>query len=117
MAESQAPWKPGSEIIDIEKKDGLLEQVEPAAQGDPFIRTYALHLQIGVVVFFVLVGAWSYYDYYTQNERNEAAQVLAAAIMEKDNAGRLQSLRSGGRLFRHRGGALESHRAGEPGLP
>lgn len=92
MAESQAPWKPGSEIIDIEKKDGLLEQLNLPPKAIRFIRAYALHLQIGVVVFFVLVGAWSYYDYYTQNKRNEAAQVLAAALMEKDNAGRLQSL-------------------------
>ena len=90
MAESQAPWKPGSEIIDIEKKDGLLEQLNLPPKAIRFIRAYALHLQIGVVVFFVLVGAWSYYDYYTQNKRNEAALALAAAV--KDNAGSLQSL-------------------------
>lgn len=108
MAESQAPWKPGPEIIDIEKKDGLLEQLNLPPKTIRFIRAYALHLQIGVVVFFVLVGAWSYYDYYTQNKRNEAAQALAAAVLEKDNAGSLQSLAKVAEDYSGTGAALWS---------
>lgn len=92
MAESPSPFKPLSEIIDIEKKEGLLEAFNLPPKAIRFIRTYALHLQIGVVLFFVLVGAWSYYDHYSQNKRNEATQALAAAVMQKDSAARLQSL-------------------------
>ncbi len=92
MAESPSPFKPLSEIIDIEKKEGLLEALNLPPKAIRFFRTYTLHLQIGVVLFFVLVGAWSYYDYYSQNKRNEATQALAAAVMQKDGAARLQSL-------------------------
>jgi len=92
MAESQAPWKPGSEIIDIEKKDGLLEQLNLPPKAIRFIHAYATHLLIGLAAFFVLVGAWSYYDHYTQNKRDEAAQALATALQMKDSAARLQGL-------------------------
>lgn len=108
MAESQAPWKPGSEIIDIEKKDGLLEQLNLPPKAIRFIRTYALHLQIGVVVFFVLVGAWSYYDYYTQNKQSQAAQALAVAVMGKENGARLQSLAQVAKDYSGTGAALWS---------
>lgn len=92
MAESPSPFKPLSEIIDIEKKQGLLEALNLPPKAIRFITTYALHLQIGVVLLFVLVGAWSYYDYYSQKKQSEATQALAAAVLEKDSAARLQSL-------------------------
>lgn len=92
MAESPSPFKPLSEIIDIEKKEGLLEALNLPPKAIRFFKTYALHVQIGVVLFFVLVGAWSYYDYYSQNKQSEAIQALAAAVMQKDSAARLQSL-------------------------
>lgn len=92
MAGSQSPFKPLSEVIDIEKKEGLLEALNLPPKAIRFIKTYALHLQIGVVLFFVLVGGWSYYDYYSQNKRSEATQALALAVMQKDNGARLQSL-------------------------
>lgn len=92
MADPLAPRRLQTEIIDIEKKDGLLEQLNFPPKAIRFIRAYALHLQIGVVAFFVLVGAWSYYDYYTQNKQSEATQALAAAVLINDNASRMQSL-------------------------
>lgn len=92
MAESPSPFKPLSEIIDIEKKEGLLEALNLPPKAIRFLRTYALHVQIGVVLFFILVGGWSYYDYYSQNKQSEATQALAAAVMQKDSAARLQSL-------------------------
>ncbi|HSH12217.1 MAG TPA: tetratricopeptide repeat protein, partial [Desulfurivibrionaceae bacterium] len=43
-----------------------------------------------------------------QNKRNEAAQVLAAAVMEKDNAGRLRSLTKVAEDYSGTGAALWS---------
>lgn len=87
MAEPQAPRRIQTEIIDIEKQDGLLEQLNLPPKAIRFIRTYTMHLYVGIGVFFVLVGASSYYDYYQQNKRNEASLALATAVMAKDQQG------------------------------
>jgi len=108
MAEAQNPWQPGSEIIDIEKKDGLLEELRLPPKAIRFIRANALSLQIGVAVFLVLAGAWSYYDHYVQNQQSEASQLLAAALLEKDNAVRLQSLVKVAKEYSGTGAALWS---------
>lgn len=92
MAEAQTPRNLQTEIIDIEKKNGLLEELNLHPKTIRFIRANALFLQIGVVAFFVLLGAWSYYDHYTQTKRSEASLALANAVKEKDSAGRQRSL-------------------------
>ncbi|NTV13397.1 MAG: tetratricopeptide repeat protein [Desulfobulbaceae bacterium] len=92
MAEAQTPRNLQTEIIDIEKKNGLLEELNLHPKAISFIRAKALYLQIGVVAFFVLLGAWSYYDHYSQNKQSEASLALANAVKEKDAAGRQRSL-------------------------
>ncbi|NTV15415.1 MAG: tetratricopeptide repeat protein [Desulfobulbaceae bacterium] len=92
MAEPQAPRNLQTTIIDIEKKNGLLEELNVHPKAIRFIRTYALHLQIGVAAFFVLLGGWSYYQHYTQTKQSEASLALVNAVKEKDDAGRQRSL-------------------------
>lgn len=108
MVEPQAPLRLQTEIIDIEKKDGVLEVLNLHPKAIRFIRTYSLHLQIGVALFFVLLGAWSYYDYYSQNKRNEASLALATAVKEKSDTVRQQSLAKMAKEYSGTGAALWS---------
>jgi len=92
MAGAHIPQNLQTEIIDIEKKNGLLEELNLHPKAIRFIRANALYLQIGIVGFFVLLGAWSYYDHYTQTKQNEASLALVNAVKEKDDAGRQRNL-------------------------
>jgi len=92
MAAPQTPRNLQTEIIDIERKDGLLEELNLHPKAIRFIRAYTLHLQIGVVAFFVLLGSWSYYEHYTQKKQSDASVALAEAVKQKDSAGRQRSL-------------------------
>ncbi len=84
--------KPEPEIIDIEKKPSILDELNLPPHVIKFIRTNARYIQIIVAGLVVLVLAWSYYDYYTQAKQDKAALALSSAVKQKDNVARLESL-------------------------
>jgi predicted negative regulator of RcsB-dependent stress response len=92
MTEPQNSRKIEPEIIDIEKKDGLLEELNLPPRMIKFIRANTLNIQIVAGVLVVLILGWSYYDYYSQTKQGEAALALSTAVKQKDNTVRLESL-------------------------
>ena len=92
MSETVAPRKPAPEVIDIERREGLLDELNLPPKLARFIRQNARNLQIGAGVLFVLACLWSYYDYYTINRQNEAAHSLALALRDDDSESRLAGL-------------------------
>jgi len=106
--------KPGNsrksepEIIDIEKKDGLLDELNLPPQVVKFIRTNARYIQIVAAGLVILVLAWSYYDYYSQTKQNKAALALSSAVKQKDNVARLESLTKVAKEYSGTGAALWS---------
>jgi predicted negative regulator of RcsB-dependent stress response len=92
MPQPENNRKPEPKIIDIEKKDGLLEELNLPPRAIKFIRDNAVNLQIAAVVLVVMTLAWSYYDHYTQTKQKEAALALSTAVKQKDNVARLESL-------------------------
>jgi predicted negative regulator of RcsB-dependent stress response len=94
--------------IDIEHKDGLLEELNLPPNIIRFIRQNARNLQIAAAFVFILVISWAYYDYYTETKQNEAAAALNAAVQESDQALRLEMLKEVTESFSGTGAALWS---------
>jgi len=92
MFKSGNSRKSEPEIIDIEKKDGFLDELNLPPHVVKFIRANARFIQVAALVLVVLVLAWSYYDYHTQTKQNKAALALSTAVNKKDNVARLESL-------------------------
>lgn len=88
MAEHSSLVGKEEKTIDIERKDGLLEELNLPPKVIKFIRENSLNLQIvaGCIVFLIL--GWTYYDYYTQTRDNKASAALYMAVQEKDVATR-----------------------------
>ena len=82
------------EIIDIEKKDGLLEELNLPPKTIKFIRANSRYLQLVAAGLVLLVLAWSYYDYYSQAKQDRAALALSSAVKQQDSVVRLESLSS-----------------------
>jgi len=74
------------QIIDIERKDGLLEELNVPPRAIKFIRENSNNLQIAAIVLVVLIFAWTYYDYYSSNRQSESAYALHTAMQELDEA-------------------------------
>lgn len=96
------------EIIDIEKKADLLDELNLPPQVVKFIRANLRNLQILGGALLLLVLAWSYYDHYSQTKQGEAALALSSAVREQDNAVRLESLTSVAKEYSGTGAALWS---------
>ncbi|MBU0481986.1 MAG: tetratricopeptide repeat protein [Proteobacteria bacterium] len=82
MAGGNVLEKDKPELIDIERKDGLLEELDLPPKLIKAIRENATALQLAAVTIVILIFAWTYYDYYTANKKNEASASLHLAVQE-----------------------------------
>ena len=73
-------------------KRTLLDELNLPPKATNFIRDNAKALQTAVVMFLVLTSVWSFYNYYTQKQRNDSTALLAQAMQEKDAAARAEKL-------------------------
>ena len=108
MAENGVSSGNQEKTIDIEYKDGLLDELNLPPNVIKFIRENARNLQIAAACIVLLVFAWAYYDYYTETRQNEAAAALSGAIQEPDQALRLERLKEVKENFSGTGAALWS---------
>jgi predicted negative regulator of RcsB-dependent stress response len=92
MAERSSLVGKEERIIDIERKDGLLEELNLPPKAIKFIRKNSLYLQIGVGCLVLLIFGWTYYDIYTQGREKQAASALSLAVGEADGGARLELL-------------------------
>lgn len=82
MAGQDPVGREEQETIDIEKKDGLLEELNVPPKAIKFIRENARNLQLAGVALVVLVLAWSAYDYHREAQREAATARLHTAMQE-----------------------------------
>ena len=68
--------------IDIEKKDGLLEELNVPPAAIKFIRENARNLQLAGAALVVLILAWSAFDYYRETQREASTSLLHTAMQE-----------------------------------
>ncbi|MDT8334799.1 MAG: tetratricopeptide repeat protein [Desulfurivibrionaceae bacterium] len=94
MAEGRSTEQKEQRKIDIERKDGLLEELNLPPHVIGFIRDNARNLQIGAACLVLVVLGWTYFDYYTQSRAEQASAALHAAVGETDDAARLELLRN-----------------------
>jgi predicted negative regulator of RcsB-dependent stress response len=73
-------------------KRTLLDELNLPPKATKFIRDNAKALQTAVVMFLVLSSAWSFYNYYTQKQKNDSTALLAQAMQEKNAAARAEKL-------------------------
>ncbi len=108
MADNLIPSENNEKTIDIEHKDGLLEELNLPPDVIRFIRRNARNLQIAAACVFLLVIGWTYYDYYTETKQNEAAAALNAAVQESDQTVRIEMLKDVSEKFSDTGAAIWS---------
>jgi predicted negative regulator of RcsB-dependent stress response len=94
MAEQRSIQGKEEKIIDIEHKDGLLEELNLPPHVIRFIRENSRNLSIAGVCLVLLVLGWTYYDYYAQSKENQASEALSVAVREGDDAARIELLRN-----------------------
>jgi predicted negative regulator of RcsB-dependent stress response len=94
MAENNSFVDSEAKTIDIEHKDGLLEELELPPHLIKFIRENAQRLQIAAVCIVILILGWTYYDYHSQNVENDASAALNSALLEDDEASRIELLKN-----------------------
>ena len=94
MTENNSFDENEEKIIDIEHKDGLLEELELPPNVIKFIRENSQRLQIAAACIVVLILGWTYYDYHVQNVENKGSAALNAAIMEEDESSRVELLKN-----------------------
>jgi predicted negative regulator of RcsB-dependent stress response len=92
MAERSSLVGKEEKIIDIERKDGLLEELNLPPKAIEYIRKNSLYLWIVAGCVVLLIFAWTYYDFYTQTKENQAASALSVAVGEADQASRVALL-------------------------
>jgi len=73
---------------------GLLEELNLPPGYISFIRKNARTLQIAVLCVAVFVLGWVFYDYYTEQQENKAASLLASAMQADSPDQRLPMLES-----------------------
>ncbi len=82
MTENQSPFtKLHTEEITAAKKT-LLDELSLPPKVTRFIRENANALKIAFIVVTVLVCAWTFYNYYTQKQKNDSTAFLSQAVME-----------------------------------
>ena len=94
MAENNSFDDSKEKTIDIEHKDGLLEELELPPHLIKFIRENSQRLQIAAVCIVILILGWTYYDYHSQNVENTASAALNAALLEDDESSRIELLKN-----------------------
>ena len=108
MADNVTLNENGEKTIDIEHKDGFLEELNLPPDVIRFIRANTRNLQIAAVCIVLLLLGWTYYDYYTENRHNDAASALNVAILEPDQGLRSEMLKEVAENFSGTGAALWS---------
>lgn len=108
MATAKSPRDSKPEVINVEKKDGLLDELNLSPQIISFLRKNALAIEIVAGLVIVLILAWSYYDYHSQGEKNQASLALSTAIKQKDKTARMESLTNVTKEYAGTGAALWS---------
>lgn len=93
MAEQSSLVGKEEKTIDIERKESLLDELNLPPMVTRFIRENARNLQIVAGCIVLLVFAWTYFDYYTETRENSASSVLSLAVLEADDAARLELLK------------------------
>lgn len=78
--------------IDIERKEGLLDELNLPPHIIKFINKNSRNLQIVAGCIVLLIFSWTYYDYYSQNKENNASSALSAAVKEVDVDKRVELL-------------------------
>lgn len=94
MAEQRPVEGNEEKIIDIERKDGLLEELNLPPHMIKFIRENSRNLQIATACLVVLVLGWIYYDYYSQTREDRASAALNAVAREVDDPARIELLQN-----------------------
>jgi len=92
MVEHNSIERKEEKIIDIERKDGILEELNLPPHVIKFIRDNSRNLQIAAACIVLVVLGWTYYDYHIQVKENNAAAALNAAVQEVDDAARGEQL-------------------------
>ncbi|MBI5559592.1 MAG: tetratricopeptide repeat protein [Deltaproteobacteria bacterium] len=73
-------------------KRTLLDELNLPPKVTKFIRDNAQTLKTTFIAIIVLSAAWSFYNYYTQKQKNDAATLLAQAMYEVDPEKKPQKL-------------------------
>ena len=94
MAENNSFADSEEKTIDIEHKDGLLEELELPPNVIKFIRENSQMLQIVAACIVILILGWTYYDYHVQNVENRGSAALNAALLEVDESSRVELLKN-----------------------
>ena len=94
MTENNSHNEIEEKTIDIEHKDGLLEELELPPNVIKFIRENSQRLQIAAVCLVILILGWTYYDYHVQKVENSGSAALSAAILEEDESSRVELLKN-----------------------
>jgi predicted negative regulator of RcsB-dependent stress response len=108
MAEQNSLVEKEEKTIDIEHKDSLLDELNLPPKVTEFIRNNSRNLQILAGCVVVLVFAWTYYDYYSQNKADNASSALNSARQEVDITKRGELLKNVENEFAGTGAALWS---------
>ncbi len=93
MAEQSSLVGKEEKTIDIERKESLLDELNLPPIVTRFIRENARNLQIIAGCIVLLVFAWTYFDYYTETRENNASSALSEAVLESDDAARVELLK------------------------
>lgn len=93
MAENSSLVGKEENTIDIEHKEGLLEELNLPPNVIKFVHENSRNLQIVAGCIVLLVFGWTYYDYYTETRENNASSALNLAVQEVDDSARVQLLK------------------------
>lgn len=92
MSEKSAFKKENVETIDIEKKRGLLEELNVPPQVIRFLKENSKNLQIAAVCIVVAILGWTGFDYYQEAQKEASTALLQTALKETDGEKRNQLL-------------------------
>ncbi len=91
MSQDQSPFSKLHVEEVTQAKRTLLDELGLPPKVRDFIRHNAKNIQICAVVVFLLICAWTFYDYYTLKQKNDSATLLSQAV-EADPGVRGQKL-------------------------
>lgn len=92
MSEKSPFKKENLETIDIEKKRGLLEELNVPPRVIKFLKENSRNLQIAAVCIVVLILGWTWFDYYQESQKESSTALLQTALKETDSGKRNQLL-------------------------
>ena len=94
MNEESRFGKEKMQTIDIEKKRGLLEELNVPPKVIKFIHENARNLQLAAVAIVVVILGWSAFDYYHESRRESSSAALYEAMQEADLSKRQELLQN-----------------------